>query len=404
MKSGLPKVLHPVCGKPMIGHVVSVAKALGSLKTYVVVGFKHGLVRKVLDNDAKIVIQKKLLGTADAMKSAAAQLKGYHGDLVVLCGDTPLLTKETVKALIDRHQKTKAVCTVLTSILDNPHGYGRIIRDGENRFLAIREDIEATDEEKKIREINTGVYCFNSSLLFAGIDTIGLSQKKNEFFLTDIVELFVGQKKNVVTLTTDDAAETLGINTREDLALAGRIMRKRILRRLMLDGVTIEDPETTLVDDNVIIGQDTIIRAFTVIEGPSRIGRNCVLGPFCHVRPQSVLSDHVCLGNFSEVSRSTLGQGTFMKHFSFLGDAKVGRHVNIGAGVVTANYDGKNKSITKIDDGAFIGSDSILVAPVHVKDKGVTGAGSVIVKNTIVPKGAVYVGVPARQQSRRRDE
>ena len=402
MKSKLAKVLHPVCGRPLIQYVVDVAQAAGSLKTYVVLGYQSQAVREYLDKNIATVLQKRLLGTADAVKSAAPFLKTCRGDVLILCGDTPLLRQETIKDLVQKHRKTNAVCTFLTACVDNPAGYGRIVRGTDCGVLAIREDKDATDEEKSISEINVGVYCFHCPSLLSALSKIKLNAKKKEFYLTDVVELLVREGRCVSTVTTKDANEGLGINTREDLAVAGDILRQRIVRKWMLAGVTVIDPRTTFIDADAVIGQDTVIRPFVVIEGNVRIGKNCTVGPFTRLRPGTRIHDHAQIGNFAEVSRSSLGVRSLMKHFSFLGDAQVGSQVNIGAGVVTANYDGRKKNVTHIADGAFIGSDSILVAPVKVGKKAVTGAGSVVKKGTAIPPGRVAVGVPARIIARRK--
>lgn len=401
MKSDIPKVLHPVCGLPMIQYVINVARTSGSLKIYVVLGHQFEEVKKALDSDLVTIRQKKLLGTADAVKSALARFRNDHGQTVVLCGDTPLLTKKTISTLIKKHKSAKAVCTVLTAIVKDPQGYGRIIRDDQGRLVAIREDNDTTPLEKQIDEINVGVYCFQTDILFQAIKSIRINQKKKEFYLTDIIELFAGKGRKVESLQTEQPMEGLGINSREDLATVGDLMRNEILKKWMAQGVTIEDPLTTYIAADVSIGKDTVIRPMTVIESNVRIGRHCKIGPFCRLRPGTKIADHVEVGNFTEVSRSQIGKNSLMKHFSFLGDAIVGSKVNIGAGAVTANYDGKNKHQTKIGDRAFIGSDSILVAPVKIGKKSMTGAGSVVTKGSIVPDGKIAAGVPAKILRRR---
>lgn len=400
MKSDLPKILHPICGRPMIDYVLNLAKSLDSLKTYVVLGHQNATVKKHLGGKVTVVIQKKLLGTADAIKSAQSFFRGDQWDVLVLSGDAPLLTKETIQGLLRKHRATKAGCTFLTAIVDCPCGYGRVIRDGQNQVIAIREDLDATEEEKKINEINAGVYCFHSRQLFDAIKTIGMNKKKKEFYLTDIMALFLEKNLTIETVTTQDQNEALGINTREDLACAHAVLRRRILRDFMLSGVTIEDPDTTYIDAGVKIGRDTTVHPYAIIENNVQIGSRCSIGPFCHIRPYSKIGNDVQLGNFTEVSRSTVGQGTLMKHFSFIGDAKIGKNVNIGAGVVTANFDGKNKNTTTIFDEAFIGSDSILVAPVRVGKGAMTGAGCVVTRHTNVPNGAIAFGVPAKIRRR----
>jgi len=402
MKSDLPKVLHQVCGKPSIRYVLDVAKSVGSLKIFVVAGYKSNLVKKELGKAANIIIQKKLLGTGDAIKNCADAFRGYKGDVLVLCGDTPLLRRETVANLVRKHKSTKAACTFLTARVENPKGYGRIVRSGAKQVLAIREELDASDAEREINEINTGVYCFEAQGLFRAIKEIKPDNNKKEFYITDTIELFLNEGKSVETVLTDDPKEGLGINTREDLSTAQAAIRYRILKGFMESGVTIEDPATTHIDRGVKIGRDTVIRPFTVIEENVSIGNKCVIGPFCHLRPGTRIGNKIQIGNFTEVSRTVIEEGTLVKHFSFLGDASIGRNVNIGAGTVTANYDGKKKNKTKISDGAFIGSDSILVAPLVVGKKAMTGAGSVVTRGTRIPDGGIAVGVPARIRTRRK--
>ena len=396
MKSDVPKVLHSVCGKPIIQYVLDVAAAAGSLKTCVVVGHQGERVRAALPAGVGTVTQEKLLGTADAVKCALPFFKERSGDLLVLCGDTPLLRKETIRGLIRTHRKAAADVTVLTAVVEQSVGYGRIIRNAQGTAVAIREENDATPDEKEILEINVGVYCFRLSVLESGLSQIGENAKKKEFYLTDIIELVAGQSGTVATYTVEDATEGLGVNSRQDLAVADSHIRQRILQFWMANGVTVVDPMTTFIYDNVRIGRDTVIRPFTVIEENVRIGTNCRIGPFAHLRPSTKIGHNTEIGNFAEVSRSSVGNNCFMKHFSFLGDARVGNMVNIGAGVVTANFDGKNKNETLIADNAFIGSDSILVAPVKIGKAAITGAGSVVTKGKKIPAGGVAVGVPAR--------
>lgn len=401
MKSDLPKVLHQVCGKPLISHVLAVVKAVRSLKTYVVLGHGIDQVKSCLKDPATIIEQKKLLGTADAVRAAAKHLVSYSGDVLVLCGDTPLLTLETVRQLIARHRKSRAACTVLTAVVENPEGYGRIIRDDSDHVIAIREDKNATEQEKEVREINVGIYCFKSRQMREYLKKIELNPLKKEYYLTDIIEWLAKAGLKVDALVTADPPEGLGVNTRADLAAAQSIIQKRILDKLMTNGVTIVDPSTTYIDADVKIGQDTIIRPCSVIEGNVKIGKGCVIGPFARLRPGTIIDDHVEIGNFTEVSRTRIHSKTVMKHFSFLGDAVVGKKVNIGAGTVTANYDGVNKSLTTIGDESFIGSDSILIAPVTIGKRALVGAGSVVTKGKIIPDGVIAVGVPARVIKRR---
>ncbi|NLE64427.1 MAG: NTP transferase domain-containing protein [Elusimicrobia bacterium] len=395
-KSDLPKVLHCVAGRPAIDHVLDVAKALGSLRTYVVVGHKANEVRKVIGSRAEVVIQKRLLGTADAVRSCAPHFRQARGTVLVMCGDTPLLDKAVVRRLVQAHHKAKAACTVLSAVLSEPHGYGRIIRDASGSFVAIREEKDASPSEKMVREINTGVYCFDAALLFSSISKIRVNPKKKEFYLTDIIELFLSRHRTVRAVVTEDWTANIGINTRADLALCERICRERILKKLMSCGVTIVDPATTYVEQDVRIGRDTIIYPCSYIHRDVQVGKGCSIGPFARLRPGTRLGAGVAVGNFTEVSRSTLGPGVTMKHFSFLGDARVGAGSNIGCGTVTANYDGKNKNRTVIGPKAFIGSDAVIVAPARIGAGAVLGAGSVLTANRSVPPGGVAVGVPAR--------
>jgi len=396
MNSDKPKVLHAVSGKPILQYVLDIAKALGSEKTYIVLGHQSGAIQAVIKDPFVAVQQKKLIGTADAVKCAESYLRAYRGDLLILCGDTPLLKQATVKRVVQRHKRSKAACTFLTAVVHNPRGYGRIIRDTNGAAVAIREDKDAAGYERDIAEINVGVYCCRAKDLFNALKTIKINARKKEFYLTDIVEYFAGQGHKVETVETEDSKEGLGINTREDLAAAEAVIRRDILKRLMLGGVTVTDPQTTYIDADVKIGTDTVIHPFTFIERNVRIGRNCSIGPFARLRAGTKIEDKVEIGNFTEVSRTKIGKGTFMKHFSFLGDSAIGENVNIGAGVVTANFDGRQKNMTKISAGAFIGSDAVLVAPVKIGKKAVIGAGSVVTRGKTIPDGSVAVGVPAK--------
>jgi bifunctional UDP-N-acetylglucosamine pyrophosphorylase/glucosamine-1-phosphate N-acetyltransferase len=396
MKSEMSKVLHKVAGKPVLQYVLDVTKYLRSLKTYVVVGHKSEMVKAYLGDSVEVAVQQRLLGTADAVKSVEGSMKGYQGHVLILCGDTPLLDKQIIRRLIAKHLKSNSVCTVLTAKIPEAGTYGRIIRNYDGTIAAIREFKDATEEERSINEINVGVYCFRSPLLFENLKKIALNPKKKEFYLTDIVELLLSKGEKVETLVTDDPNVAFGVNTREDLALCESILRERINTRLMLSGVTITDPKTTFIDDDVKIGSDTVIHPFTVIQNNVKIGRECSIGPFARLRPGTRIGNRVEIGNFGEVSRTTIGDDTLMKHFGFLGDAQIGEQVNIGAGCVTANYDGKNKNKTIIKSKAFIGSDAILVAPIEIGHGAVVGAGSVVTKNKKVPNGGLAVGVPAK--------
>jgi bifunctional UDP-N-acetylglucosamine pyrophosphorylase/glucosamine-1-phosphate N-acetyltransferase len=396
MKSETPKVLHKVCGIPVINYVLDITKSLRSLKTYIVVGHGSQKVKEAVGREFEFVLQDKLLGTADAVNRCAPYLKNYQGTVLVLCGDTPLLSKDIVVDLLKKHDRQKASATVLTASLNAPFGYGRIIRHADGGFMAIREEKDTSFDEKKIKEINVGVYCFKGKDLFQILKKVRLNAGKKEFYLTDVIELLLAEGKSVETLVTQDETSAFGVNTREDLAQAQAIIRRRILSRHMLDGVTIVDPMTTFIEAGVTIGQDTVIQPMTVIHTDVRIGKNCSIGPMARIRPGTRISDGAEIGNFTEVSRTLIGRKVMQKHFSFLGDAEVGEGANIGAGVVTANYDGVHKNKTTIGAGAFIGSDAILVAPNKIGAKALIGAGSVVAAGKNVPAGMIAVGLPAR--------
>lgn len=396
MKSDLPKVLHPVCGRPMLSYVLKAVQSAGSLTSYVVVGHEAEKVQKILGEGVEPVLQKELLGTADAVRRVEGFLKDFRGDVLVLCGDTPLLKAETLKALVKKHRQTGASCTVLTAVVGNPSGYGRILRTTDGQAIAIREDKDLLESERSILEINVGVYCFKNESLLKTLPLVKMNPKKKEFYLTDVVEIMAARNLKIETMETDSPQEGWGINTQAELASAAAVLRQRILQKFMLDGISIVDPATTFIDADVKIGRGTLIKPFTVIEENVVIGKDCVIGPFAHFRPGTKIGNNVEIGNFTEVSRSTIGDQSFMKHFSFLGDTVAGRAVNIGAGVVTANFDGKEKHLTRLGDGAFIGSDSILVAPVKIGKQAVTGAGCVVAKEKTLPDHHVMVGVPGK--------
>ncbi len=402
MNSDLPKVLHSVCGRPMIQYSIELAQAVGSLKIYSILGFKSEVVQKALPPDVEVVIQKKLLGTADAIKSAYHYFKSFSGDVLILSGDTPLLTEDVIKSLLKKHRDTKAVGTFLTAQVVNPSGYGRIIRDEAGRIMAIREDKNASLKEKAINEINVGLYIFDSQLLFQMLKRVKINPVKKEYYLTDVIELLSKEILKIETVQAAHYQDGLGVNNKEDLAFAESVIRQRVLTQFLKQGITIVDPQTTYIDRDVTIGQDTTIRPFCLIERDVKIGKKCQIGPFCRIRPGSRIEDGVELGNFTELSRTSIGAQSIMKHFSFLGDAQVGAKVNIGAGTITANYDGVNKNKTIIEDEAFIGSDSILIAPVKVGRKATVAAGAVVTKGQEIPAQGLALGMPARIVTRRK--
>ena len=397
MKSSIPKVLHCICGKPMIQYLLDNAVSLGIKNNIIVIGHGADLVKERLDS-VKCVKQNKLLGTGDAvLRARDILLKDNKVDnVLVLYGDTPLLTKGTIKKLIDKHLSTKAGCTILTSQLKNPTGYGRIKRLDNNKIIKIIEELDADIYEKAIEEINVGVYCFNKKALFDAIEKIRPDNEKEEYYLTDTIEILSKSNMPVDSVATDDPEEFLGVNTRADLAKAELIMRHRILDNVMRSGVTVTDPDNTYIEENARIGEDTIIYPYTFIENDVKIGAGCSIGPFARVRSGSKVSDNAEIGNFVEIVRSSIGERTKVKHHAYIGDTVIGKDVNVGAGTIVANYDGKTKHKTIIEDNAFIGTGAILIAPVKIGKSAVIGAGAVVTKNKNVPQGKTVVGVPAR--------
>jgi len=396
MKSATPKVLHNICGRPMLGYVLDLVKELKIKTCVTVLGYKNEEVKKYLGSSTKTVLQKKLVGTGDAVKEAEKALRGFKGTVLVLYGDTPLLTKETIEKLLKRHEESFADATLLTVQMAKPDGYGRILRDKYSMVCGIIEDKDANEVQKDIKEINSGIICFNNQKLVSVLKELRPNNRKKEYYLTDVISIFYKKDYLVENLKITDINEAMGINSRVELAKANSIMQARLNEKYMKDGVTLVDPSTTFISYGTKIGLDTIIYPFTVVETNVKIGARCHVGPFAHLREDTILEDEVTAGNFLEVVRSKIGKKTFVKHFTYIGDSVVGRDVNIGAGTVTANFDHGRKSHTVIKDGACIGSDTILVAPVVVGKKAITGAGAVLAKNKNIPDNAVAVGVPAR--------
>lgn len=428
MKSALPKVLHPIGGKPMVEHVLSAAHMAGAKRKVVVVGFGADSVETTLGTQAEYVIQAQQLGTGHAVMQASSCLQDFDGAVMVLCGDTPLLRGETLAKLFAEHQMQQARATVLTACMADPTGYGRVIRDDSGQVLKIVEQKDATSSELAVNEINTGIYCFDRVALFDALRSINCNNMQGEYYLTDVIGILAQAQEKVWAVQVDDEQETLGINSRMQLAEAEKILRKRKLVNLMDNGVTIMDIDSTFIDDQVCIEPDTVIYPFTWIEGatyigkgssigPSsriqnssigdnatlhfvyahdcQIGNGVTVGPYVHLRPGTVLADGVKIGNFVEVKNSQVGIGSKISHLSYIGDTDLGAQVNIGCGTVTVNYDGKKKHRTIVEDEAFIGCNSNLVAPVTVGKGAYVAAGSTITKN--VPSEAL--GVARARQS-----
>lgn len=398
--SDTPKILHELHGSPILQNVLDIAKGSGFDRPVVVIGHKADEVKRYLEGKATAVIQKRQLGTADAVKVAKRQLKGFE-DIVILYCDVPLIKPTTIRSLLKKHRALKASCTLLTAVLEDPSGYGRIIRGASGGVKRILEDREASDEQKRVREINVGLYCFKRRDLFNAIRKVKRSKAKGEYYLTDLIAILIGEGKKVNAFLTDDPSEAIGINSRAELAMAFSILKGRVIKKFINDSVTILDPASTFISPDAKIGMDTVIYPFVIIEKDVKIGRRCLVGPFCRLRPGTVLEDDVEMGNFVEVVRSRIGSKTRARHLTYLGDAVVGRKVNVGCGTIIANYDGKNKYKTTIGDEVFVGSGTIFVAPVKIGKGAVTGAGSVILRNKNVPAKAVAVGVPARILNKR---
>ena len=401
MKSSLPKVLHALCGRPMILYTLDLVTRLKPNKVISVLGHKHSSVEKHIPKNIKIVLQEKLLGTADAVRRTDRFLKNFNGTVVVLYADHPLFKEATIKELIRHHLKNGCDVTLLTAQAIDPSGYGRILRDNYGNISGIVEENRANEFQREIKEVNLGAICFNKKTLFKALRQIKQDPAKKEYYLTEAVRILYRQGALIESVKITNLDEAMGINSHSDLMKANRLMRKNIIERLLGQEVKIIDPETTFIDWQVKIGKDTVIYPFTIIESGVKIGSRCLIGPFCHLRPGTTVKDKSEIGNFLELVRSRVGKKTKIKHFGYIGDSRIGNQVNVGAGTVTANFDGKNKNLTIINDRAFIGSDTVLVAPVKIGKAAVTGAGSAVTKNKNVPDGKVVVGVPARVLNKR---
>ncbi len=396
MRSRLPKALHSLAGRPMVESLIERSREAGASKIFVVAGYGYEEVREALPKDVTVVLQKEQLGSGHAVAVAEKALAGRSGELLLLYCDTPLLKTGTLEQLLAVHRGEKANATMLSVELEDAAHYGRVVRKPGDLVERIVEAADATDEEKKIREINVGCYVFDKKKLFEALRSMKKSPKKKEYYLTDAVEV-LSRSGSVRAVLTADREETMGVNTRVELARAEEIVQKRLQEAWMERGVGIRDPKTTFIDSDVRLGQDTILLPHTVIEQGSVIGERCVIGPFARIRGGSRIADGAVIGNFVEVVRSKVGRGTQIKHLSYIGDSEIGESVNIGAGTITANYDGKDKHKTIIRDRAQIGSGTIFVAPVTVGRGAKTGAGSVVTKGTRMKDGSVYVGVPAKE-------
>jgi len=395
MKSGVPKPLHELGGKPMLAQLIDTVRKAGVKEIFVVLG--HGAERvKAACAGARVIVQARQLGSGDAVSCARGKLGSRRGTLLLLYVDTPLLKAETLKKLLRAGRKDKAACAVLTVDMKNPAGYGRIVTSPEGGVEAIVEEKDATFAQKSIREINVGAYAFDMKALFKNLSRVRMNSKKKEYYLTDVIKIMADAGLKVSAVKTGDTAESMGINSREQLSEANAALKARVISELASKGVTVIDPATTFIEPGARLGKDTVIYPNTVIEHGVAAGRGCKIGPFARLRPGTKLGSNVEIGNFCELVRTRVGDGCKVKHMTYLGDAVLGKGINVGAGTITANYDGKNKHSTIIGDGAFIGVGSILIAPVKIGKRATVGAGSVVPKRHDIPSGATVMGVPAR--------
>lgn len=437
MRSNLAKVLHQLDGRPLINHVCRTATALAPRKIYVVIGHqgetvKTAVLKELSETYAEFVWQNEQLGTGHAVNAAREFLETEDSTLLVLSGDVPMIRAETLAALVQQHRNHRgkgAACTILTVKLNDPTGYGRVVRDSEGIFDRIVEQKDASDEEKSIREINSGIYCFDTRKLFAALARVSNDNAQGEYYLTDVPALLRHEGETVAVYNHGDAHEIEGINNRAQLAEMERVMRYRAIKKLMLDyGVTFIDPKTTYVSEQASVGRDTVIYPNVSIEGASVVGdgctiragtritnshvghaveildncvitdseiaNGCTVGPFAHLRGRAKMEEKAKVGNFVELKKTILGRASKASHLTYLGDAAIGEKTNIGAGTITCNYDGVNKHATTIGNDVRIGSDTMLVAPVKVGDGAVTGAGSVVTKD--VPADSLVFGAPAK--------
>lgn len=395
MKTEMPKVLHKLGSETLLGRVVANLKSAGIEDIIAVVGYKAEIVEKLFHDQVRFVRQPELLGSGDAVGHAVDFLKDQEGQVLVTCGDTPLIEPETYRRLLKKHLTGKAKCTLLTAEIEDPAEYGRIMRDEEGVITGIVEQKDASARERTVKEINVGTYCFCRKDLKEHVRDIKLNSKKKEYYLTDIVKIFAEKEKKILSITCSED-ETIGINGRQDLAKAYGVLVKKKNESLMTGGVTIIAPQGTYIDPAAKIGRDTVILPGCIIDGDVEIGRACRIGPHAHIRPGCRIADNVIIGNFAEVCRTSVGSGSIIKHQCYLGDAEIGRRVNIGAGTITANYDGQRKNRTVIADDASIGVGTCMVAPVKVGRSARTGAGSVVTGGYDIPDGVTVAGVPAR--------
>jgi len=426
MKSGTSKVLHKVGGKPMLIHIIEALKQASITNIIIVTSKENESIINTVGSAASYSIQPSPKGTGDAIKYCSSYIKGKFDQILVMNGDTPLIDSKTLKNLMDLHSQKQSDITFLTGEIGDLKGLGRIIRNTSGKLIKIVEEHEATAKELESNEFNSGIYCINNTTLWEDIDSIK-SSNKGEYYITELAEINSRKGRNIQSITLDNNEEIIGVNDRNDLSIVEEKMRYKILRDLMFNGVTIRDPKSTFIEGTVSIEQDTIIEPNTYIYGKTSIGKDCKIGPntsifnsnidsrcsiisshveesiiesdvdigpFSHIRKDTVIRSQTHIGNFVEIKKSEIGLNSKIGHFSYLGDANIGNDVNIGAGTVTCNFDGINKNLTIIGDKAFIGCDTMLVAPITVGNDAATGAGAVVTNN--VPANTLVAGVPAK--------
>lgn len=422
MKSKLFKVMHPVMGRPMVGHVVQSALDAKVDRVITITGFGAEVIKDYLGETSEYVFQEEQLGTAHAVEQARDLLGNEEGTTVVLSGDTPLITADTIAALMDFHEKEDAKATVLTAMADDPFGYGRVIRTEDSSVDKIVEEKDATEEERAVQEINTGTYCFDNKALFETLTKVDNDNAQGEYYLPDVIEILKNQGEVVGAYTLENMDEALGVNNRVALSEATQIMRERINIEHMVNGVTLIDPNNTYIEKDVKIGQDTVVEPGTYLKGNTVIGKDVFIGmnstiedskiadnvqviqsvieestvhsgadvgPHSHLRPESVIGENVHIGNYVEIKKATIGEDTKIGHHTYVGDATIGKNVNVGCGVVFANYNGKSKSLSTVGDNSFIGSNANLVAPVNLGDNSFVAAGSTITEE--IPSNALGI-------------
>ena len=422
MNSDLPKVLHKIAGKPILNYVLETLSELTLNKKIVIVGHGADSVKSLIGNDMEYAVQSVQLGTGHAVLQSKELLTSFNGNVLILSGDVPFLTNHTLKKFLNYHRGHQHSCSIISAILEHPAGYGRIIRNDKGKITKIVEEADLCNGQKEINEVNAGIYCFEKNTLFQILEKITPNNKQKEYYLTDAIRILMEEGIEIGNIILEDYSEMLGINTRVDLASAAQRKNQQILHRLMMKGVTIIDPASTFIEETVQIKRDTTVYPFTIVQDHSKIGSHCEIGPnshiinsrlgnevkvwssvieeceikdhvkigpYSHLRPGTIVQQNVKIGNFVEVKKSIIGKGSKASHLTYLGDAQLGKNVNIGAGTITCNYDGRNKHATIIEDNVFIGSNNALVAPVKLGKGSYTGAGSTITED--IPEDSLAI-------------